>query len=197
MGVVIVTLDEMLQQCATDLDETLTKSANGTYEGEALALAQKIMAGINYAYHKIAREKHVLTRREAITLDERRSFDFAAFPDLIKLFNVYDKHGFPVYWIIRNQTIGYFPDSCAGDELTAEISYLPPRLTLDDLNASPLFPETRVDHMVLCYYADFYVLSLEPDNETREKAATFLGLFNDGYANIRQDISEIMTFRVE
>jgi len=187
----------MLQQCAVDLDETLTKSASGTYEGEALALAQKILAGINYAYHKIAREKHILTRRETITLDQQRSFDFSTFADLVKVFNVYDRHGCPVYWIMRNQTIGVFPDRCAGDELTAEISYLPPRLTLDDLNASPLFPETRVDHMVLCYYADFYVLSLEPDNETREKAATFLGLFNDGYANIRQDISEIMTFRVE
>ncbi|OXM17320.1 hypothetical protein [Paenibacillus herberti] len=191
-----MTLDEMIQQCAGDIDETLTKSAAGTYEGEELSVASKIVTGINYAYQLIAREKYVLTAVEPVVLSERGSFDLSSLTmPAVKLLNVYADDE-AVDWTQRNQSTIY----CLGFGATnpqVEYAYLPPRLPISNLAAVPLVPENRVDHLLFCYYANFYVLSLEPDNESREKAATFLGLFNSAFDQLQTRVSQYMTFSVE
>lgn len=192
-----MTLDEMIQQCAGDIDETLTKSAAGTYEGEELSIATKIVTGINYAYQLVAREKYVLTEQETVTLDERGTFNLSGLTrPAVRLLNVYDSYGEEADWSLQNESLltcrGH-----TGEELRVDYAFLPPRMPIGDLAAEPLVPENRVDHLLFCYYANFYVLSLEPDNESREKAATFLGLFNSAFDQLQTRVSQYMTISVE
>ncbi|QHT60670.1 hypothetical protein GXP70_12445 [Paenibacillus lycopersici] len=193
-----MTLDEMIQQCAVDIDEELPKSG-GVYVGDELVTANKIVAGLNYAYQKAARDKHFLTMQETMTLDDKRSFTVSSLAQpVVKVWNVYDASGEPIDWIERNQATIVCSDYDSGAAVTVEYSYLPPRLLIANLNGSPLITERQIDHMIFCYYADFYVLSLEPDNESREKASTFLGLFNDGIDSAPMAMSsEYTIFRVE
>lgn len=190
-----MTLDEMIQQCALDIDETLSKS-NGAYVGDTLVLVTKILSGLNYAYHKLAREKNLVFEEKIVTLDSDKMFFYSALINTpIKILGVQDADNNAVDWqLIKKDTV-YCAYRSESDALTVRYTYLPTKLVLTSLTDEPLLPVEKVDHTILCHYADFYTLSLEPDNVSQDKSIVFLSLFNNEFEEIQADFNQTFTFR--
>lgn len=192
-----MTVDEMIQQCASDLEERISKTGD-TYTGKSLVLAKRILTGINYAYQKIAKEKDLLIQEDNVTLDADNSFAKSALSlPLVRIMGVFDSNNRQVDW----QEIYLNKYKCAcyreNDTVTVQYSYLPQKLTIDGLNDSPLFDETKADHLLMCYYANFYVASLEGDNTSKDLASIFMDLFNNGVDNIIPDFYQTFMIRME
>lgn len=191
-----MTLDEMIQQCAADTDEAPLPKSNDAYAGDSKVIADKFTVGINFAYRKIAKEKIQLTHSEAVTLDAKKSFLATALSrELITILSIETADESPIGW---NRGVGnkiICPGAEAGGSVTVEYRYLPAKLAL--LTAVPDFPEGQVDHRILCYYADFEYLNTEVDAASRNRAQTWLGLFNSGYSDINPNIGELTAWRIE
>lgn len=192
-----MTLDELIQQCATDIDEDITKS-NSVYVGANLVLANKLISGINYAYHKLAREKDLIFKEETVTLDADRKFIYSVLTSTpIKVLSITDSYNNPVDWRLLKRDTVYCLERSEGESLTVRYTYLPNKLVITNLSDTPLIPEEKVDHAILCHYADFYALSLEPDTISQDKAYVFLGLFNNEIDAIIPDFTPSYQIRLE
>lgn len=187
----------MIQQCAVDIDETLSKSS-GAYTGDALEIASKIVTGINYAYQKIAREKNVLILEESVTLDSDKRFSYSNLTKtVIRILDVLDSNDAHTDWqLLRKDTVTC-NNLAEGDAVTVRYTFLPSKLSVSNLTEEPLLPLDKIDHLALCYYADFYVLSLEPDSASKEKAVMFLDLFNGEVDSIIPDFNPTFEIRME
>lgn len=194
-----MTTDEMIQQCATDVDEVPLAKTNGAYAGNEKTIAEKIVSGLNYAYHKICREKYHLVKSDTVTLDANKSFTAAALSSPLVIIKYVRDPGTldKIPWKLMYDATFYVPSRSAGDSLLVEYAYLPPKLAVTDLAGVPLLPEGVIDHRILTYYADFYFLTVEGDDSSREKAQTWLALFNEGYKNIFRSYGEVWEIPVE
>lgn len=179
-----MTLDEMIQQCATDVDESPLSKSGGIYMGDALVKANKFISGINYAYWKIAREKYPIRYSETVTLDDKRSFLTTSLikQPFIKIAYIEDADGNVIAWTEKLIDTVQCPNQQAGNQVTVKYSYLPSKLI--NLTDTPLFPESKVDHRILCYFGDFEFLNIETDDASGIKAQMYLALFNDGFDSI-------------
>lgn len=165
-----MTLDEILIETATYIDEDLIKS-NDVYVGEGLKLVNKLKSAINYAYKKICREKYKLDYFETLSKDSPLTKKFY---QLIKL--VITGTDLPIDYEVKGDNIYYNYDG----QVDITYYYIPDELV--NLQDVPKLPESAVDHKILCFYAAFHYLSMEQD----ERAAVWLNLWNDGFENINQ-----------
>lgn len=184
-----MTLDELIKQCSYDTDETQITSP---YTGDDLTIVTKYVAGINYAYQKICRERFRLYTSDTVTLDANQSFDISMLMNpCIEIVAVETAPNYEIPWKRRFGNSVYVPGMSENDSVIVSYAYVPPRLTLDSLDDSPLLPEHKVDHRILCYYADFEYLKIEVDAVSRNRADTWLALFNDGFDRIVSNFGEV------
>lgn len=191
-----MTLDDLIQLCVTDCDETPLNKTDASssvistaYTGDALTIAKKFKNAINFAYRKIAREKYWFTHSETMTLDADLNFLSTGLTyKLLKITRIENSDEDEVFW---TQGVGS-KIKCSyneeGDVVTVFYRYIPADLTA--LTDEPAFPEGKVDHRTLCYYADFEFLTTETDAASRNRAQTWLALFNGGFKDIDQGIGE-------
>lgn len=177
-----MTLDEMIQQCLVDMDETPLIKSGGAYSGDDLKTANKLTASLNTAYHKICRERYQLTKSENVVLDGNKSFDANLLTSPYIKITAVERDEIPVAVAQKAGDIYKCSGVNVGDTVTVYYSYLPPRMSA--LTDAPAIPESKFDHRILCYYADFEYLNTEGDIDSRDRSQTFLAMFNDGYSNI-------------
>lgn len=181
-----MTLNDVLQECARNTYNTkvIVRGQSG-YTGKGLEYVNRLLSGINYAKNMICRQRWAPPYRETVTLDAYSVFNTAdlthnclrireiAFNEYALPFDMDDMDDVMV-------SMGAIPNSAV--EVTYE--YLPPDLTLADLDVNLPFPDRVVDGKVLAQYADYQFLTEEGTDYDSARAGYWLGLFNDSFSAI-------------
>lgn len=179
------TLNDALQECARNTYNTkvMVRTATG-YVGKGLAYAERFLSGINYAINKVCRERLGVLYTEDVVLDENGQFPVSS------LANTCIK----IREIIFDSTISLpFQISIAEicsvenyDGATVSVTYeaIPPELLITDLDVQLPVDPRYVDMRVICQYANYQFLSEEGTSYDSARAETWLGLFNNSFAEI-------------
>ena len=173
------TLDQLYQKVVSDIgedpDTLLAKDGGGNYI-DAISFT-RIVAELNRATRKIARDKLALSYVEDVTLDSSLMFDVTVlsktFARIILLVDVDSRE----YSLERVSTTQYKVScSTAGAVLTLTYGYIPADMVAlaDVLD----LPEGDVDPDIICYWADYMWFKIDGNSR---KSNTFLELWNDGF----------------
>ena len=184
-----MTLDEMYQECAMYIDETISKTG-GLYTGDSLVIVNKLKTAINYIYQKVAKERYKLIYSESITLDSNKQFSISSLTNTFyELVKIEDSNASQVSWkFVPNEKIEC-PYKSSGDTLTIFYYYIPSELT--NLTDEPIFPNGAINDKIYCFYASYFYLSQEIDSFSQAKSGTYFNLFKDGYDTIKQNRGDL------
>jgi hypothetical protein len=181
-----MTVDEMIQEVAAYMDETITKTG-GAYVGDDLVNANRIVSAINYCKEKIVNEKFQPTYREDVTLDANKQFDVTTlaktFKKVVKMLDPYDN--LVTEWEWADTTHIELPYSNSGDVIDVLYGYIPADVSTSALTGTIDIPESIVSPKIYCCFAAWFYLNEENDDYSRVLSAHYLNLFNDGFDNIR------------
>ena len=145
-----MTLDEMCVAAArySDRDDEFEKNEDGEYEDDALLYFNIFKDAINEAYFAVARECAMPDRYERAVVDADGLVDLRELsPEIYGIKDVLDEHRtmnlsytFDTKFLIRVY------DTVPGNNVTIYYHYVPDRL--EELDDTPIFPESIVDPMV-------------------------------------------------
>ena len=173
------TLDQLYQKVVSDIgedpDTLLAKGGDGKYI-DTISFT-RIVAELNRAARKIARDKLALSYVENVTLDSNLMFDVTVlsktFMRIILLTDVDGRE----FSFERVSTTQYkVPYSTVGVALTLTYGYIP--VDLANLTDILDLPEGDVDPDIICYWADYMWFKIDGNSR---KSNTFLELWNDGF----------------
>lgn len=186
-----MTLDEMYLETAVYVDESIHKNDEGAYTGESLLIVDKFKSAINYAYHKICKERFSLEYSEEVVLDENKEFAIAGLTETFyELIKITGNSRHRISWEFVPPEMVRCPGRDSGETVRVYYYYLPPELR--GLEDEPVFPLGAVDHRVLCYWAAFTFLHMEGqwDTSASAQAERWLSFWNDGFGSIKQNRGE-------
>ena len=173
------TLDQLYQKVVSDIgedpDTLLTKGGDGKYI-DTISFT-RIVAELNRAVRKIARDKLALSFVEDVTLDANSMFDVTVLSKtFMRIILLADVDG-QEFSFERVSTTQYkVPCSTAGAVLTLTYSYIPADLA--NLTDILDLPDGDVDPDIVCYWADYMWFKIDGNSR---KSNTFLELWNDGF----------------
>ena len=173
------TLDQLYQKVVSDigedLDTLLAKDGGGNYI-DTISFT-RIVAELNRATRKIARDKLALSFVEDVTLDSNLMFDVTVLnKTFMRIILLADVNG-QEYSFERVSTTQYkVPYSTAGAVLTLTYGYIPADLA--NLTDILDLPDGDVDPDIVCYWADYMWFKIDGNSR---KSNTFLELWNDGF----------------
>lgn len=174
----MTTLDDMLIETANYCDVDIVKTG-GAYTGDSLVIVRKLTSALNYALNKIYRDKLSLEYAESITLDANLEHTLTGLTkNLLRVKGVTDAYHQDYYTEVNADKL-YMPLGIEGGTYTLAYAYMPLELTLDTLTGITELPAT-VDMRIPCYYAAYFYLA----NDSDDRAATYMDLFNDGFNSI-------------
>ena len=178
------TLDELLQECATNTyNQTVMVKSGTAYSGQALEFAVRFLSGINYAVGKIAREKYAPMTTETVVLDATGRIPITSFNNAcLRVLNVQDNH-LDLEWTIDTAGNLFVPGYDRGI-VTVTYGFIPVAFSFADLTARLAFPFEVVDPHLVCQYADYQFLIEDGTQDSFFKANFWLSLFNDSFASI-------------
>lgn len=180
-----MTLDQILQQCARNTynQKVMVRSGSG-YTGKGLEYAERFVDFINEIMQKIARERWAPTTTQVVTLDAVGEFDSSVLANpLIRIRAVtYDHYERP----FDISPTGYVQVWTGLRDVDVEVmyDYMPPRVTMADLDTALPFPEAIVPPGVIYNYATFMFLYQEGTDYDTTRATPFLNAFNDAFMQI-------------
>ena len=173
------TLDQLYQKVVSDIgedpDTLLAKDGTGGYV-DTISFT-RIVAELNRAARKIARDKLALSYVENVTLDSNLMFDVTVLSKtFMRIILLVDVNG-QEYSFERVSTAQYkVLYSTAGAVLTLTYGYIPADLA--NLTDILDLPSGDVDPDIVCYWADYMWFKIDGNSR---KSNTFLELWNDGF----------------
>jgi len=178
-----MTLDNLLQECAKDTYNSKVMVRSGVYSGKGLEYVNRFISGINRGISKICREKFAPSFTETITTDEYGEFNIT---DLTKtLLRIRDVRIDRDRYLFELDAAGtVYVEGLVSVPTTITYDYLPAPMVYADLDVEIPLPQHTVDHRLVGFYADYEFLSQEGTDYDSARAEAWLGLFNDGFANI-------------
>lgn len=178
-----MTLDNLLQECAKDTYNSKVMVRSGVYSGKGLEYVNRFISGINRGISKICREKFAPSFTETITTNEYGEFNIT---DLTKtLLRIRDvRIDRDKYQFDMSASGAVYVDGSPGTAVTITYDYLPAPMVYADLDVELSLPQHTIDHRLIGFYADYEFLSQEGTDYDSARAEAWLGLFNDGFANI-------------
>jgi len=179
-----MTLDQIIQQCARNTynQKVMIRSGAG-YTGKGLEYAERFLDFINTIMHKTARERWAPSTEEVVTLDENGEFDTATLTDVcIRVKRVRrDQYDYP----FSLDLLGVITvDGIKEIDVTVAYDYIPPKMTIAELDSTIPFPEHVVAASVIYNYATFMFLYQEGTDYDTTRATPFLNTFNEEYSRV-------------
>ena len=145
-----MTLDEMCIAAArySDRYDEFEKNEDGEYEDDALLYFNIFKDAINEAYFAVARECAMPDRYERATVNEDGLVDLKQLsPEIYGIKDVLDEHRtMNLSYTFNTKFLINVVDTVPGNAVTIYYHYVPDRL--EELEDTPIFPESLVDPMV-------------------------------------------------
>ena len=145
-----MTLDEMCIAAArySDRYDEFEKNEDGEYEDDALLYFETFRDAINEAYHAVARECAMPDRYERAVVNEDGLVDLKELsPEIYGIKDVLDEHrSMNLSYTFDTKFLIRVVDTVPGNMVTIYYHYIPEKL--EDLEDTPIFPESIVDPMV-------------------------------------------------
>ena len=179
-----MTLDQILQQCARNTynSKVMIRSAAG-YTGKGLEYVERFIDSINAIMHKTAREHWAPSTEAVMTLDEYGRFDTAGLTKTC--IQVKRARANELDYEFELDLMGIITVAELKDtDVTVAYDYLPPAMTLADLDETIPFPERIVAASVIYNYATFMFLYQEGTEYDTTRASPFLNAFNEEYSRV-------------
>lgn len=180
-----MTLDQILQQCARNTynQKVMVRSGSG-YTGKGLEYAERFVDFINEIMQKIARERWAPTTAQDVLLDENGEFNTSVLTNtLVRIKSItFDRYEYS----FDLDSLGDVQVHGGLRDVTVEVmyDYMPPRVTMADLDTALPFPEAIVPPGVIYNYATFMFLYQEGTDYDTTRATPFLNAFNDAFMQI-------------
>jgi len=179
-----MTLDQILQQCARNTynQKVMTRTDAG-YTGKGLEYAERFVGFINTICQKIARERWAPAAEETVTLNKYGEFDASLLSQpllrVLRVRYIRDEYEFS----IDSRNIVTVP-LVRSVEASVLYEFLPPSISLADLDLPLPYPETIIPPDVIYNYATFMFLYQEGTDYDTTRAQPFLNAFNEAYIRI-------------
>jgi len=180
------TLNDALQECARNTynSKTMVRTSGGSYSGKGLDYVTRFLSGLNYAVAKICRERLGVTYTETLKVDERGRFNTSVLPNTCLRVNSVQADGYEVTYTTDAAEV-VTVEGVLNSDVVVIYEAIPPEMTIADLD-NPLPVDQRyIDGRVLCQYANYQFLSEEGTQYDSDRAAIWIGLFNDSFMNIK------------
>lgn len=181
-------IKRLIRTTNTTDDVTMT---NNTYEGDAAAIVNLFIDGLNSAKNKVAQERFAPVMSQTFFLDNNRKLSLkSVILPVLKIKEFRDSSDNLIKEVRDTETLSFTFDGMAeNDAVTVYYSYIPADLSLNNLSAEFDFPHGVVDDLMLINFAAYHYHLVKGGDTDLYKTGYFISLFNDAFNKIKPDFS--------